>query len=144
MVRDFKEALPTADIYVFDNQSDDDTVSVAEGAGASVRRVDTRGKGNVVRRMFADVEADLYVMADGDGTYDASAAKRMVQKLLDERLDMVVGCRVEETSEAYRAGHAFGNRMFNRFLGLLFGRPCRDIFSGYRVFTKRFVKSFPA
>ena len=144
VVRAFREVLPAAEIYVFDNRSEDDTFSVAEAAGAIVRRVDVRGKGNVVRRMFADVDADIYVMADGDGTYDASAAKRMVQKLLDESLDMVVGCRVEATSEAYRAGHALGNRIFNRFLGLLFGRPCRDIFSGYRVFTKRFVKSFPA
>ena len=144
VVKDFRQALPEAVVYVFDNDSEDETQAEATRAGALVRKVSARGKGNVVRRMFADIEADIYLMADGDATYDASAAPGLIEMLVREQLDMVVGCRVEDSAAAYRAGHALGNRLFNRFLSLLFARPCRDIFSGYRAFTKRFVKSFPA
>lgn len=144
VVRDFREALPFAKAFVFNNQSTDGTGEVARAAGAEVRWVPLRGKGNVVRRMFADVEADIYVMVDGDDTYDAHAAPQMIAKLYAGGLDMVVGCRVPEESGAYRFGHAFGNHMFNVFLEFLFGMPSRDVFSGYRVFSRRFAKSFPA
>lgn len=144
VVRDFAEAVPHAKIFVFDNASEDRTVDVARAAGAEVRPVPLRGKGNVIRRMFADIEADIYVLVDGDGTYDATVAPALIERLRAERLDMVVGCRVEQSTEAYRLGHVLGNRMFNRFLGVLFDCSCRDIFSGYRVFSRRFVKSFPA
>src|SRR6185369_5065060 len=113
-------------------------------AGAIVRAEKMQGKGNVVRRMFADVEADVYVMADGDATYDAAAAPEMVRKLLDEQLDMVVGARKSEVEEAYRRGHALGNKLFTGLLSSLFGRTFTDIFSGYRIFSRRFAKSFPA
>ena len=140
----FRAALPSAVIYVYDNNSRDRTVEVARAAGAIVRRERIQGKGNVVRRMFADVDADLYVMADGDATYDASAAPAMVARLLDEQLDMVVGSRVHEAADAYRRGHVLGNRLMTGFLARLFGRSFSDIFSGYRVFSRRFVKSFPS
>lgn len=144
VVHEFRGVLPEARILVFDNGSSDDTAKVARAAGAQVTREAHRGKGNVVRRMFADIDADLYVMADGDGTYDPQAARGMIRKLLEERLDMVVGCRREIFSDAGRAGHAFGNRMFNGLYKSLFGREFTDIFSGFRVFSRRFVKSFPA
>jgi len=140
----FRAALPAADIYVYDNNSSDRTREVAAEAGAIVRAERMQGKGNVVRRMFADVEADIYVMADGDATYDASAAPLLVRKLLDEQLDMVVGARQSELEEAYRRGHRLGNRLFTGLLASLFGRTFSDIFSGYRVFSRRFAKSFPA
>lgn len=141
----FRAALPDAAIYVYDNNSTDHTAEVAAAAGAVVRTERMQGKGHVVRRMFADVEADVYVMADGDSTYDAAAAPALVRKLVDERLDMVVGARVSEVaSESYRPGHVFGNRLFTALLAGLFGRSFSDIFSGYRVFSRRFVKSFPA
>ena len=141
----FRAALPHAAIYVYDNNSTDRTAEVAAGAGAIVRTERMQGKGHVVRRMFADVEADVYVMADGDSTYDAAAAPELVVKLVAERLDMVVGARVSEVaSESYRPGHVFGNRAFTALLAGLFGRSFSDIFSGYRVFSRRFVKSFPA
>ena len=140
----FRAALPDADIYVYDNNSADRTSEVAAAAGAIVRQERMQGKGHVVRRMFADVEADLYVMADGDATYDAAAAPQLVAKLLDEQLDMVVGARKSEVEEAYRLGHRLGNRLFTGLLSRLFGRSFTDIFSGYRVFSRRFVKSFPA
>ena len=141
----FRAALPDAAIYVYDNNSSDRTAEVAAAAGAIVRAERMQGKGHVVRRMFADVEADVYVMADGDSTYDAAAAPELVAKLVDERLDMVVGARVSEVaSESYRPGHVFGNRAFTALLAGLFGRSFSDIFSGYRVFSRRFVKSFPA
>lgn len=144
-VAGFRAALPGAAIYVFDNNSTDRTREVAAGAGAIVRSEKMQGKGHVVRRMFADVEADIYVMADGDATYDASAAPALVAKLLDERLDMVVGARRSEVeAEAYRRGHVLGNKLFTGLLAGLFGRGFSDIFSGYRVFSRRFVKSFPA
>lgn len=142
-VAGFRDALPAADIYVFDNNSRDRTVDVAKAAGAIVRTERMQGKGNVVRRMFADVDADVYVMADGDATYDTTAAPAMVARLLDQRLDMVVGTRVHEATEAYRRGHVLGNRLMTGFLARLFGRSFTDIFSGYRVFSRRFVKSFP-
>ena len=139
----FRAALPSAAIYVFDNNSRDRTVEVARAAGAIVRTERIQGKGAVVRRMFADVEADVYVMADGDATYDAAAAPALVARLLDETLDMVVGSRVHEAADAYRRGHVLGNRMMTGILARLFGRSFSDIFSGYRVFSRRFVKSFP-
>ena len=144
VVEGFKRQLPDARIYVFDNRSTDDTARIAAAAGAEVRAVPLLGKGNVVRRMFADVEADVYVMADGDGTYDAAAAGMLVDKLLDEGLDMVVGSRVSEEAAAYRSGHRFGNLLLTRSVGLLFGNTFTDMLSGYRVFSRRYVKSFPA
>ncbi|GAA5079638.1 glycosyltransferase family 2 protein [Lysobacter panacisoli] len=144
VVRDFRVSLPTATCYVFDNNSTDDTAAIAREAGAVVRRVSLQGKGNVVRRMFADVEADIYVMVDGDATYDAAAAPVLVGKLLDEDLDMVVGARVDTEQAAYRSGHRFGNVMLTRCVGMVFGRSFGDMLSGYRVFSRRYVKSFPA
>jgi glycosyltransferase involved in cell wall biosynthesis len=142
-VASFRLALPDARIYVFDNNSRDRTVEVARAAGAIVRTERMQGKGHVVRRMFSDVEADIYVMADGDATYDASAAPEMIRMLLDDRLDMVVGARKSEVEEAYRRGHRFGNAMLTGLLASLFGTSFSDILSGYRVFSRRFVKSFP-
>lgn len=143
-VRGFRAALPHAAIYVYDNNSKDETSARAREAGAIVRREPMQGKGNVVRRMFADIDADLYILADGDATYDAGAAPRLIERLLDERLDMVVGRRVHQDQAAYRRGHVLGNRVLTRFLALLFGTRFTDILSGYRVFSRRFVKSFPA
>ena len=140
----FRAALPGARIYVYDNNSADRTREVAEAAGAVVRAERMQGKGNVVRRMFADVEADVYVMADGDATYDAAAAPELVRRLVEEQLDMVVGARKSEVEAAYRRGHRFGNRMLTGMLARIFGRTFTDILSGYRVFSRRFVKSFPA
>lgn len=140
----FRTALPGADIYVYDNNSSDRTPEVAKAAGAIVRTERMQGKGHVVRRMFADVDADIYVMADGDATYDAAAAPELVRRVVEEQLDMVVGARRSEVEEAYRRGHRLGNRMFTGLLASLFGRSFSDIFSGYRVFSRRFVKSFPA
>jgi len=142
-VAEFRAALPGAAIYVYDNNSRDRTVEVAREAGAIVRTERIQGKGAVVRRMFADVDADIYVMADGDATYDAAAAPALVARLRDEQCDMVVGSRVHRESEAYRRGHVMGNRMMTGLLARLFGRSFTDIFSGYRVFSRRFVKSFP-
>jgi glycosyltransferase involved in cell wall biosynthesis len=143
-VAGFRAALPDAAIYVYDNNSNDRTAERAAAAGAIVRHERMQGKGHVVRRMFADVDADIYVMADGDATYDASAAPALVARLIDDRLDMVVGARRSEVEEAYRRGHRLGNRLFTGLLASLFGRSFTDIFSGYRVFSRRFVKSFPA
>ena len=143
-VASFRAALPDARIYVYDNNSTDRTREAAAAAGAIVRTERMQGKGHVVRRMFADVEADVYVMADGDATYDASAAPELVARLVDEQLDMVVGARKSEVEEAYRRGHRLGNRLFTGILASLFGRSFTDIFSGYRVFSRRFAKSFPA
>ena len=143
-VAGFRAALPGAAIYVYDNNSTDRTCEVAAAAGATVRSERMQGKGHVVRRMFADVEADIYVMADGDSTYDSAAAPELVKKLVEEGLDMVVGARRSQVEEAYRRGHRLGNRLFNGLLSRLFGRTFSDIFSGYRVFSRRFAKSFPA
>ncbi|WP_426610808.1 glycosyltransferase family 2 protein [Bradyrhizobium sp. McL0616] len=143
VVADFRKALPSAEIYVYDNNSRDRTAAVAREAGAIVRSERRQGKGHVVRRMFADVEADIYVLVDGDATYDAPSAPPMIDKLLDEHLDMVVGFRIDQSQAAYRLGHRTGNRMLTGFLAWTFGRDFQDILSGYRVFTRRFVKSFP-
>ena len=142
-VRDFRAALPDASIYVYDNNSSDETAAVARAAGAVVRREGQQGKGRVVRRMFADVDADIYVMADGDATYEAAAAPRLIARLLDDQLDMVVGARRNATESAYRRGHVIGNRLLTGLLARLFGRSFDDILSGYRIFSRRFVKSFP-
>lgn len=143
-VAGFRAALPTARVYVYDNNSSDLTVERATAAGAIVRHERVQGKGAVVRRMFADVDADLYVMADGDATYDAASAPALVARLLSEQLDMVVGARVHEADGAYRRGHRFGNAVLTGMLARLFGRSFTDILSGYRVFSRRFVKSYPA
>jgi glycosyltransferase involved in cell wall biosynthesis len=144
VVADFKKHLPAATIYVYDNNSKDKTAEVARAAGAVVRHEPLKGKGNVVRRMFADIEADVYVLVDGDDTYDAASAPRMVQKLLEENLDMVNGVRVTDIKAAYRPGHRFGNVMLTSMVAWIFGNRFTDMLSGYRVFSRRFVKSFPA
>ena len=142
-VAGFRKALPGTTVYVYDNNSSDRTTAVAAKAGAIVRTERQQGKGHVVRRMFADIDADVYVMADGDLTYDPTAAPAMVDLLLAEQLDMVVGTRRHEEKDAYRGGHVLGNKLFTGLLSGLFGRSFSDIFSGYRVFSRRFVKSFP-
>jgi glycosyltransferase involved in cell wall biosynthesis len=142
-VAGFKAALPGATVYVYDNNSRDRTKEAAAAAGAVVRSERQQGKGHVVRRMFADIDADVYIMADGDLTYDPAAAPAMVAMLLGDQLDMVVGTRRHEAKSAYRGGHVLGNRVFTGLLSGLFGRTFSDIFSGYRVFSRRFVKSFP-
>lgn len=144
VVRDFRAALPAARIYVYDNNSKDGTAKVAAEAGAIVRHEPWQGKGNVVRRMFSDIEADIYLLVDGDGTYHAPSAPTLITALLDQQLDMVVGARVEQGQGAYRPGHRFGNAMLTGLVSKIFGRTIRDMLSGYRVFTRRFVKSFPA
>lgn len=144
VIADFRKALPNASIHVYDNNSSDDTAAIAAANGAHVSRVNYQGKGHVVRRLFADIEADIYLLVDGDATYDAASAPAMIQHLFASGADTVVGVRQAiENHAAYRLGHALGNRMLTGFLGLLFGRPCKDILSGYRVFSRRFVKSFP-
>lgn len=143
-VAGFRAALPNAAIYVYDNNSTDDTVAVARTAGAIVRTERIQGKGNVVRRMFADIDADVYVMADGDATYDAPSAPALVARLCCEPCDMVVGSRISQVQESYRRGHRFGNALLTGMLARLFGRSFTDILSGYRVFSRRFVKSFPS
>ena len=142
-VAGFRASLPTAAIYVYDNNSRDRTREIAAAGGAVVRSERQQGKGHVVRRMFADIDADVYVMADGDLTYDPGSAQAMVDQLLAEQLDMVVGTRQHQEKDAYRGGHVLGNRLFTGLLAGLFGRSFSDIFSGYRVFSRRFVKSFP-
>ncbi len=144
VVLDFRRALPGSRIYVYDNNSSDNTAQQAARAGATVVPSRRQGKGNVVRQMFADIDADIYIMADGDGTYDVSAAPNLIQTLIDERADMVVGTRNDVTIDAGRKGHAFGNNLFNKVYQTIFGNDFTDIFSGYRVFTRRFAKSFPA
>lgn len=144
VVRDFARALPTATIYVYDNNSTDDTIAQATQAGASVRMETLQGKGNVVRRMFADIEAEVYLLVDGDGTYDAASATAMVEHLLANSLDMVNGARVQTTQAAYRAGHVLGNRMLTNSVALIFGKRLTDMLSGFRAMSRRFVKSFPA
>jgi glycosyltransferase involved in cell wall biosynthesis len=144
VVHDFREALPQARIYVFDNNSTDDTRANAFAAGAIVRHVARPGKGNVVRRMFADVDADIYVLVDGDATYHAASTRSLIDKLVGENLDMVVGTRVHEQDEAYRRGHQFGNRLLTGAMTRIFGGSFTDMLSGYRVFSRRFAKSFPA
>jgi glycosyltransferase involved in cell wall biosynthesis len=143
VVRDFRQALPEAVIYVYDNNSRDRTSKAASAAGAIVRFEMMQGKGNVIRRMFADIEADIYVIVDGDDTYDAAAAPRLVSVLVDHQLDMVNARRVTDERDAYRAGHQFGNKLLSGMIHLIFGDRCRDVLSGYRVMSRRFVKSFP-
>jgi glycosyltransferase involved in cell wall biosynthesis len=143
VVADFRKALPSAEIFVYDNNSSDRTIVVAREAGAEVRRERRQGKGHVVRRMFADIDADIYVLVDGDATYDAASAPRMVETLISDHLDMVVGLRVDQVEAAYRPGHRTGNWILTSFLSSVFGQAFRDILSGYRVFSRRFVKSFP-
>jgi glycosyltransferase involved in cell wall biosynthesis len=144
VVAGFRASLPTADVYVYDNRSTDRTIEVATAAGAIVRRELRPGKGNVVRRMFQDVDADVYVMVDGDDTYDAAVAGELVDRLIDDNLDMVVGKRIETHQDAYRPGHRLGNRVLTGMVRRLFGRQIDDMLSGYRVFSRRFVKSFPS
>jgi glycosyltransferase involved in cell wall biosynthesis len=143
VVSDFRAALPDADVYVYDNNSSDRTADVAREAGADVRVERRQGKGHVVRRMFADIDADVYVLVDGDATYDAASAPRMVEMLTNQHLDMVVGLRVDQAEAAYRPGHRTGNWILTRFLSMIFGQAFKDVLSGYRVFSRRFVKSFP-
>jgi glycosyltransferase involved in cell wall biosynthesis len=144
VVADFRAALPDATIYVYDNNSTDRTRETAAGAGAIVRREQHQGKGRVVRRMFTDIDADIYVLVDGDATYDAQSARAMIGKLVAERLDMVCAVRVDREEAAYRPGHRTGNRLLSGFVAHVFGQSFSDMLSGYRVFTRRFVKSFPA
>ena len=144
VVHDFRKAFPQAPVYVYDNNSTDDTVAIAREAGAIVRTEPLQGKGNVIRRMFADIEADVYVMVDGDNTYDASAAPSMVNSLLSESLDLVNGKRIHEESDAYRAGHQFGNTLLTSLVATIFGKRFDDMLSGYKIFSRRFVKSFPS
>jgi glycosyltransferase involved in cell wall biosynthesis len=143
VVADFLAVLPEATIYVYDNNSTDRTIDMARDAGAVVRRETRQGKGNVVRRMFADVEADIYVLVDGDATYDAASARVMIARLIEEQLDAVVAARVAKQAQAYRRGHQIGNRLLTSFFAATFNATFTDILSGYRVFSRRFVKSFP-
>jgi glycosyltransferase involved in cell wall biosynthesis len=144
VVRNFRAALPTAAIFVYDNNSTDETAEVARRAGAVVRHEKQRGKGNVVRRMFADVEADIFVLVDGDDTYDASCAGMLIDRLLKDSLDMVNAARTAQSHGAYRPGHRFGNLFLTGCVSYVFGNQLSDMLSGYRVFSRRFVKSFPA
>jgi glycosyltransferase involved in cell wall biosynthesis len=144
VVSDFRAALPGASVYVYDNNSSDRTVDVAAAAGAIVRRETLQGKGNVVRRMFADIDADAYVLVDGDDTYHAASAPALLAKLFDEQLDMVNAARVTEIQAAYRPGHRFGNMLLTNLVTTVFGHRTEDMLSGYRVFSRRFAKSFPS
>ena len=144
VIGDFRAALPTAQIYVYDNNSTDGTAEVARAAGAIVRVEPRQGKGNVVRRMFGDIEADIYILVDGDGTYDAKAAPFLVGRVLKDDLDFVNGARAEVSQQAYRRGHLLGNRVLTGLVQGVFGREFRDMLSGYKVMSRRFVKSFPA
>lgn len=144
VIRSFQQALPEAQVYVIDNNSTDNTGEIARSAGVPVIVEHHQGKGHAVRRAFAEIDADVYVMADGDGTYDVMRAREMITLLIRDRLDMVVGTRHTDSDNAYRSGHRLGNRLFNLVLRHLFGEKFSDIFSGYRVFSRRFAKSFPA
>jgi glycosyltransferase involved in cell wall biosynthesis len=144
VVSDFRQQLPDARVYVYDNNSSDQTAAIAEQAGATVRREMRQGKGNVVRRMFADIEADAYVLVDGDGTYDPADAPAMLRMLASQQLDMVTGVRVDTSRESYRPGHRLGNHVLTGIVRHIFGDWISDMLSGYRVFSRRFVKSFPA
>ena len=144
VIREFKKSIPNMVCYVFDNNSTDNTIEAAMAAGAQVYNVPLQGKGNVVRRMFADVEADVYVMVDGDATYDASVAPALIQELINGNLDMVVGRRKSVEAAAYRSGHQWGNKMLTGFVSFIFGHAFEDMLSGYRIFSRRYAKSFPA
>jgi len=143
VVKAFQAQLPSATVYVYDNNSTDGTAGQARAAGAVVRKETLQGKGNVIRRMFADVDADIYVLVDGDGTYDAASAPRMIDRLLDDDLDMVNAARDATEGSAYRLGHRFGNRLLTGIVSRIFGNRLTDMLSGYRVFSRRFAKSFP-
>ena len=144
VVKDFAQALPNAKIYVYDNRSTDDTFERAGAAGAIVRREDRPGKGEVVRRMFADIEADIYVMIDGDATYHAPSAPKLIDLMISTHADLVNGARVDTAVKAYRPGHRFGNRLLTGLVSAVFGQMTTDMLSGYKIFSRRFVKSFPA
>ncbi len=144
VIMGFHRVLPNAVIYVYDNNSSDHTAEIARNSGAVVRQERYQGKGNVMRRMFADIEADIYLLADGDLTYDMSSAGILIQTLISNNADMVVGVRIQSVEGAYRPGHRFGNRLFNKTVAMLFGDAFTDILSGYRAMSRRFVKSFPA
>ena len=144
VIRDFQAALPDTPIYVYDNNSSDRTAEVARAAGAIVRTETMQGKGHVIRRMFADIEADFYILADGDATYEAAAAPRLLERAYQDGLDMVNGARITDREAAYRRGHVLGNRVLTGLVTAVFGRRLSDMLSGYRVFSRRFVKSFPA
>jgi len=144
VIKNFQRAVPSAIIFVFDNNSTDNTVAMAKASGALVRKVALQGKGNVIRRMFADVEADIYVLVDGDNTYDAQAAPKLIETLIDGGLDMVVGSRVSNKNNAYRFGHRFGNALLTKSVAFIFGYAFTDMLSGYRIFSRRYVKSFAA
>ena len=144
VISNFKIALPCSKIYVYDNNSTDSTVQVAKDAGAIVRSEPLQGKGNVVRRMFADVEADIYVLVDGDDTYDAFQAENLINELVCNHLDMVNASRYSSSKESYRSGHRLGNLLLTSMVAWLFGHRFKDMLSGYRIFSRRYVKSFPA
>jgi glycosyltransferase involved in cell wall biosynthesis len=144
VVNDFRFFLPNSKIFVYDNNSTDNTVNVARESGAMVRVESLCGKGNVVRRMFADIEADIYILVDGDDTYNAGSAPEMINLLVNDQLDMVNGARIADDRFSFRHGHLIGNRILSRLIAGIFGKGLSDLFSGYRVFTRRFVKSFPA
>lgn len=144
VVTDFRAALPDATIFVYDNGSSDRTIEVARQAGAIVRKEPLKGKGNVMRRMFADIDADVYVLVDGDNTYHAASAPTLIERLVNENLDMVNGAREEKSEQAYRAGHRFGNKVLTGLVAWFFGERFNDMLSGYRIMSRRFVKSFPA
>lgn len=144
VIEDFKKALPEAQIYVFDNNSTDRTTELAKSAGAEVYSVPSKGKGNVIRRMFADIEAEMYIMVDGDATYDAKSAPAMIDLFIESHIDMLVGVRHHEEKEAYRFGHTFGNKVLTGCVSSIFGGSFTDMLSGYRIFSRRYVKSFPA
>jgi len=144
VINQFQDSLPEAEIFIFDNNSQDKTAIIAKKHGAHVHSVHLKGKGNVVRRMFSDIESDIYIMVDGDATYDASAARKMIDKLIDEKLDMVVGCRRENgDAGTYRQGHRLGNKILTGTVTTIFKGEFSDMLSGYRAFTRRYVKSFP-
>lgn len=144
VIKDFKKYLPKAEIYVYDNNSTDKTAEIALKAGAIVRKEPMQGKGNVVRRMFADIDADIYIMSDGDETYDIKRAPELIETLKENQIDMLVGARKEREQECYRAGHRFGNVLLTKLVQTFFKHKLKDMLSGYRVFSKRFVKTFPA
>lgn len=144
VVSDFKKYLPEATVYVYDNNSQDNTIQEALNAGAIVRKESYQGKGNVVRRMFADIDADIYIMSDGDETYDIKRSADLIKELIDNQRDMVIGARKEVDLAAYRVGHRTGNIILTKLVQLFFNYPLTDMLSGFRVFSKRFVKTFPA
>ncbi|WP_210214652.1 glycosyltransferase [Mesorhizobium sp. M7A.F.Ce.TU.012.03.2.1] len=144
VIHDFKSHLPAADVYVYDNNSSDDTYNASVRSGAIVRKEKSQGKGNVVRRMFSDIEADIYILVDGDGTYDASVAQRLIDELCSGPYDMVNVARAAENSDAYRSGHEWGNKLLTGLVRRIFGAATTDMLSGYKAFSRRYAKSFPA